>query len=492
MRTRFTGTLGAPLVATLGAMLLTGLPGLAAAQGTLVWARGMDTDSLDPHRTTTAESWMTFDLIYDSLLQFGPDGTPLDAHDVKYTVDRVFDPGNPSATQAGWGPVTELKVVDDLTVTYVLSKPFGAFLPFQAQAFAGIICDSNEELGDQFGSSAAIGSGPFMIEQWVKGDRIVLVPNPHYVNYGRPEENPGPPHLDRMVIRRMPEGQTRLAALNTGEVHIATPPIEEVQSVQESPELDLMVAQDTGQSIFFQFTISRPPFDDERARKAVAYAIDPDMAIDLVFEGLVERETCAVARGVYGNDREWCASIGYSYDPDKATELLAELGYGPDNPMEVVLMTWIDDNREKIAQVFQNQLSQVGINTTLQTMDIGTLNARVRQENEITEGPGSFNMMGWQWYDPDILYYLWHSPGAYAGYQSEELDALLDKTRTTLDPEKRLEFVRQAQEYLLTKAIQVPLYSPGWMWLYAVRNEVEGFKVGPFNRPLFNDVRVVQ
>jgi peptide/nickel transport system substrate-binding protein len=235
----------------------------------------------------------------------------------------VFDPNNPSATQAGWGPVTDLKVVDDLTVTYVLSKPFGAFLPFQAQAFAGIICDSNEELGAAFGSSAAIGSGPFMIEEWVKGDRITLLANPNYVNYGRPEENPGPPHLDRMVIRRMPEGQARLAALNTGEVHIATPPIEEVQAVRDSPELGLIVAQDTGQSIFFQFTISRPPFDDERARKAVAYAIDPELAIDLVFEGLVERETCAVARGVYGNDREWCASIGYSYDPEKAKELLA-------------------------------------------------------------------------------------------------------------------------------------------------------------------------
>jgi hypothetical protein len=55
MRRLVTGSLGAPVAATLGAMLLTALPGVAAAQGTLVWARGMDTDSLDPHRTTTAD-----------------------------------------------------------------------------------------------------------------------------------------------------------------------------------------------------------------------------------------------------------------------------------------------------------------------------------------------------------------------------------------------------------------------------------------------------
>ena len=167
---------------------------------------------------------------------------------------------------------------------------------------------------------------------------------------------------------------------------MGAPPLEEVEAVKSSPDMELITLKKTGQSIFFQFAISRPPFDDERARIAVAYAVDPDLAIDLVMEGTVQRERCPLGDGMLGNDQDFCAAKGYSHDPEKAKELLAELGYGPDNPMEVVLMTWIDDNRPKIAQVFQNQLAQVGIKARLETMDIGTLNARSKQENEITEG----------------------------------------------------------------------------------------------------------
>lgn len=260
--------------------------------------------------------------------------------------------------------------------------------------------------------------------------------------------------------------------------------------VKSSHDMTLMTAEKTGQTIFFEFTVSRPPFNDERARKAVAYAIDPDAAINLVFGDLAHREKCTVGPGVFGNDEKWCSTVSIGYNPDKSKALLKELGYGPDKPLHVIMMTWPDDNREKMAQVFQNQLQQVGIDASLQTMDIGTLNARVKQENETKTGESTFDMMGWAWYDPDILYNLWHSPGAYAGFQSKDLDSLLEKSRTTLDPAKRLQVVREVERYLISKAIQVPLYSPGWNWLYAVRKEVSGFRLDAFDRPVFTDVTV--
>lgn len=100
-------------------------------------------------------------------------------------------------------------------------------------------------------------------------------------------------------------------------------------------------------------------------------------------------------------------------------------------------------------------------------------------------------MMTWSWYDPDILYQLWHSPGAYSGYQSPELDAMLEETRTTIDPDARLEKVQAVIKYLMENAVHIGLYSPGWEWVFAVRPEVEGFKVGPFLHPNFLDVTVV-
>jgi peptide/nickel transport system substrate-binding protein len=98
--------------------------------------------------------------------------------------------------------------------------------------------------------------------------------------------------------------------------------------------------------------------------------------------------------------------------------------------------------------------------------------------------------MTWSWYDPDILYQLWHSPGAYAGYTSDELDRLLEETRTTIEPEARLEKVQAVIQYLMENAIHIGLYTPGWEWVFAVRPEVEGFKVGAFLHPMFHDVTV--
>jgi peptide/nickel transport system substrate-binding protein len=255
--------------------------------------------------------------------------------------------------------------------------------------------------------------------------------------------------------------------------------------------MELHVAENTGQNFFFEFTISRPPFDDIRARQAVAYAVDVDAAIQTAFgDDLVQREQCPISRGVFANDQSFCAQHGYEHDPDRARELLAEMGYGPDQPMEVILMTSTGDNRERMVQIFQSQLAQVGIDARLETMDIGTLNARVKQENERTTGTSTFDMMDWAWFDPDILHQLWHSPGAYSGYQSDELDSLLETTRTTIDPDDRQEAVEEAMEYLLTNAVHIPLYTPGSLWVYATRQEVQGYKIGPFNRPVFNDVRL--
>lgn len=441
-----------------------------------------------------AKSWQISEdgLEYTFQLQDGVvchDGSPFDANDVKFTVDRAFDESSPSLTKTSWGPVSGVEVVDPLTVKFTFSSRFGAFIPFLADSFSSIVCDSNT--ADTFGSSTAIGAGPFKLVRWVKGDVVELEKNPDYRNFGKPVANMGPPHLDKLIVKTVPEPQTRLAGLRTGEVHVAEPPFDDVPAIKESGELDIVVADNTGQNVFWEFTISRPPFNDIRARQAVAYATDPQMAIDIIYGGLSQREWCPIARGVFGNDQDFCKQYGYPYDPEKAKALLGELGYGPDNPLETTMFVWTGGNRHKLAEIFQSQLAQVGINVAIEIMDIGTMNARVKEQNELKEGgPGTFDMMTWSWYDPDILYALWHSPGAYSGYQTPELDAMLEETRTTIEPEARLEKVRAVIKHLMENAVHVGLYTPGWEWVFAVRPEVEGFKVGAFLHPNFNDVKM--
>jgi peptide/nickel transport system substrate-binding protein len=197
-----------------------------------------------------------------------------------------------------------------------------------------------------------------------------------------------------------------------------------------------------------------------------------------------------VSRGVFGNDQEFCDQHNQDYDPEKAKALLKEVGHGPDNPLPITMTTWTGDSREKLLQVFQNQLAQIGVKASIEVMDIGTLNARVKTENNKKEGNGVMDLMGWTWFDPDVLYLLWHSPGAYEGYTDPALDKMLDRTRTAVTEEDRLEAVRGVMKHLLENAVHVPVYTPGWLWMYAVTAKAPGFKVGPFNRPLFNDVKL--
>jgi peptide/nickel transport system substrate-binding protein len=490
--------------------------GSGAMAADIVWGRDGDIDSLDPHRATSTLSRQVWYQIYDSLLEFDDDGnvvpnlaeswevsddgteitfmlhddivchdgTPFNADDVVWTAERAIFSDNPSLTKASWGDVTAIDKVDDLTVTFTLGTPFGAFVPFLADQFTSMLCDSNAD-ADNFGTGTAVGTGPWKLDSWSKGSEIVLEANADYVNRGRPVDNPGAAKADRLVIRTMPEGQTRVAGLRTGELNVIVPPIQEVGALQDDEAVEVHVAEGTGQNMFLQFAVNRPPFDDARARRAVSHAIDKDMAIQIVYGDLVERQYCPVSRGVFGNDPEFCMQHDQDYDPEKAMELLAELGYGPDNPMEVILATWTGDNRERMLQVIQNQLKQVNIDVSIEVMDIGTLNARDTQENNKDEGPGYMDLMGWTWFDPDLLYLLWHSPGAYEGFHTPELDEILEATRTTLDPAEREEVVHDAFRILLEEAGQVPIYTPGWLWLYAVSADTPGFKIGPFNRAQF-------
>lgn len=506
--------------AAAGAAVLAGGTTGAASAKDIVWARYGDIDTLDPHRATSTLSLQVWGLVYDTLLAtdaagrpvphvaksweasedgraytFGlnegvlcHDGSALDANDVRFTVERAFDARNPSVTQSSWGPIERAVVVDPLTVRLELKTPFVALVPFLADSFSSIICDSNAG-NEGFGTTSAVGSGPWKVAGWTKGDRITLERNPTYRNFGKLPENKGAPHMDRLVITTVPEPQARLAGLKTGAIHVAEPPLDDVPAMRESKEFQVVVAENTGQNVFFEFAVHRPPFDDPRARRAVAHAVDPQAAIELVYGDLSIVERCPISRGVFGNDQDFCAAHGQAYDPEKAKALLAELGHGPDKPLPVTFVGWTGGKRDKLMEVFQAQLAEVGVEAKIEIMDIGTMNARVRQENERKDGPGSMDMMTWSWYDPDILYALWHTPGAYRGYTAPELDAMLEKTRVVADEAGRREAVQAVMAHLLTEAVHVPLYTPGWEWVFAVRPEVQGFKVAPFVYPMFNDVK---
>ncbi len=497
----------------LAAAALSALTGAASARD-IVWARYGDIDTLDPHRATSTLSLQVWSLIYDTLLATDKDGnpvpnmaqswtaneagteysfklrdgivchdgTPLDANDVKYTVDRALNADNPSVTSSSWGPITAVEVVDPLTVKFTLSSPFVALVPFLADSFSSIMCDSNADAAD-FGTGTAIGSGPWVFESWTKGDKITLKKNPDYTNFGKLAENKGAPYMDGLQITVVPEPQARLAALKTGQVDIAEPPFDDVEDIKASGELDIVVAENTGQNVFWEFAAHRPPFNDKRARLAVGHATDAAAAIGLIYGDLSLPEKCPVSRGVFGNDQEVCGHSYPSYDPEKAKALLSELGYGPDKPLETNMLVWTG------GQSSEARRSHSGPTRRGRHCCGDPDDGYRHHECACPSGKRNADWQRLHGYDDvvlvrsDILYALWHSPGAYRGYTSPELDAMLEETRVLTDPQARKAKVQEVFKYLLENGIHIPLYTPGWEWVFAVRPEVTGFHTAPFVYP---------
>ncbi|MDE5099698.1 MAG: ABC transporter substrate-binding protein, partial [Trichodesmium sp. St16_bin4-tuft] len=353
------------------------------------------------------------------------------------------------------------------------------------------ICPSAiKTYNNKFGIDGVIGTGPFQFVEWTQGEQLVLKANPNYKNYGRPVENSGTPYIKKLVIKTIPEIEARLAGINSGEIHLTEPPIAEISNLKQDSNLKLYTAKNTGQIVFLEFVTSRAPFNKKKARQAIAYGIDVKKATEEVLANLAKPTECPIVNVMFPNDGKLCSEFSIKPDPEKAKTLLKELGYSKDKPLEVTLLTWKGGNREKILEKFQTQLKVVGIKANLETMDIGSLNARIKQENSQAEGRGVIDMMGWSWYDADFLYKLWHSPGWMGGYHSDELDKLLTEMRTATNSKKQQEKVVEVQKYLLNNAVMVPLYSPGWMWNYVSSLNVEGFNIGAFNRPLFNDIKL--
>ena len=380
------------------------------------------------------------------------DGEPFTAEDVKFTLERVaYDTSLQDHGQ--YRQIREVEIVGPFEIIIHTHDPEPVLLSRLSRIGSSILPKHYiEEIGwDAIGDAPPIGTGPFKFVEWRRDDRLVLEA---FDDHWR-----GRPVWDRLVHRTIPEDSTRVAELITGGVHIATnvPPqdrarVEAAGDVRiepwPTPRVMLYIMNTEGEGT-----------SDKRVRMAIDYAIDNQLMIDALFDGLGAPVRGRVSPGITAAPMHLWNT--YVYDPERAVELLAEAGYGPG---ELTIHIQGPAGRypldSEIIELTSVMLEAVGINTTLEILEWSAYLTRVwRQENVVDHMAliGLGNSLG----DAALAYTSARCGDTYAmmhNWCEPEFDEVYAQALVELDPERRAELFTEIYEWIAEERVYVHLF----------------------------------
>jgi len=412
------------------------------------------------------------------------DGSPVRPEDVKYSIERVLDPDVGASRRTAYTYIRDVVVTGPASLEIHTATPNPDLLEDFADGSVDVVPEAFvREVGTEFGTTPAtiMGSGPYRLVEWTRGERAVLEPHEGY-HLGRP-------NLDRIVYRFVPESFARVAALRTGEGHIANRvPPEEVEGLRNAAGVEVLEIP-SAQLVSYELNAAVGPLSDVRVRRALNMSIDRQAIIDAVMDGLADPASSPT--GPVGGRVEF---EPFPYDPDEAMRLMAEAGY-PDG-FDLVLHTsngrYLKD--QEAAEAIQAYLSTVGINARVEVQEWAVLTS-LWGEDPFTH-PKQAWIVGRS--APNLIFNLrrlYHtdatlSPTAqtWTGYENETVDRLLDEAAETIDASRRQELLAETQAVLWEDA---PFF---YLWsvrlVVGTRDNVEGLIVTPRERLLLNFVDI--
>ena len=387
-----------------------------------------------------AERWHTADnKNYTFFLKKGVrfhNGRELKAADVKYCFERALNPETKHPYAKDYEAVGDIIVKDDYTVTFALKTVNANFLQNVARAGASIY---PRETVDTM-KSHPVGTGPFRFEEWVRGDRVVLVKNGDYHVKGLPK-------LDRVTFRFITDPNAVLAALKAGDIDVSLFGLgpEHVQSLLKDARYQV-ISGDTTNDVILSMNNSRKPYNDVRVRRAVTYGINkPDVLKGAMFGmGKILGSNVDPLNPYYVD-----MSKAMSYDPAKAKKLLAEAGY-PNGFDTVLKVTPQYEYTVRSGQVIADNLKKSGVNVKIEQIEWSQWLSRVFREADF-----DLSIIGHAeaW---DIKNYA--NPKYYFRYDSQKFQSLFSKSEVTVDDKARREVYAEMQKVLVEEAPVVWLF----------------------------------
>ena len=387
-----------------------------------------------------AERWHTADnRNYTFFLKKGVrfhNGRELKAADVKYVFDRAMNPETKHPYAKDYEAIGDIIVKDDSTITFALKSVNASFL--QNIARAGSVIYPRETVETM--KSTPVGTGPFRFEEWVRGDRIVLVRNADYHVKGLPK-------LDRVTYRFITDPNAVLAALKAGDVDVSLFGLgpEHVQDVQKDSRFAVIVG-DTTNDVILAMNNSRKPYTDVRVRRAMTHGINKSDVLKGAMFGMGKILGSNVdPLNPYYVDM----ANAMPYDPAKAKKLLAEAGYpnGFDTVLKVSPQYYYT---VRSGEVSADSLKKIGVNVKIEQIEWGQWLSRVFREADY-----DLTIIGHAeaW---DIKNYA--NPKYYFRYDSAKFQDLFAKSEATVDERARRDVYAQMQKLMVDDAPVVWLF----------------------------------
>jgi len=391
------------------------------------------------------------------------DGSTFDANAAVWNFDKILKEDAPQfdRRQAAQGrsripSVKSYRALDPSTLEIVTTQP-DALLPF---AIAWIVMSSPaqwETTGKDWEKfiKAPSGTGPWKMDKYQPRERLELVRNADYWDRGRV------PKSERLVLLPMPEGNTRVAALRSGQVDwIEAPPPDTVASLKQAG-MQIVTNVYPHNWPWHLSRVEGSPWNDIRVRKAANLAIDRE-GMKAALGGLM-----VPAKGMVPPTSTWFGTPKFDvkYDPAAAKALLAEAGYSTAKPLEVKAIISPSGSGQMqpltMNEIIQQNLGEIGIKVTFEVMEWNVLLASWRAGVKDPSSRGAHSTNSSYFSQDPFTALIRHLDSSlmppkgtnWGYYQDAELDKLFQAIRSTFDPAMQTQAIQRAHEKIVDDAL---------------------------------------
>jgi peptide/nickel transport system substrate-binding protein len=485
---------------------------LGTSGGSFTFARAVDSDNLDPVTQDGNINIWVFMNIYDQLIRVSDDGltlqpmlaekwdispdnltytfhlrqgvkfsdgTPLKASDVVYSLKRAKETAN-SPWSFTYEPVKDIAAPNDATVVITLNQVWAPFLADIAMFNSSIISEAfAKKIGEDKLVEQTMGTGPYMLGEWKKGEYILLKKNPNYWEKGLPL-------LDQVKIAVVPDDNSRILQLQGGDIDgMYDVPLSRVPDLKKDAKLQVGLYTSTYNN-FIVLNTRTGLLSDVKVRQALNYATDKQSLINVVNFGVGEISNSFMPNGaLYWNKDQ----KGYPFDLDKAKQLIKESG-SPNGGTVSIMVRAGGATALQLATVLKDMWSKIGI-----TLDIQQLEATIATGNYRAN---KFEMYASGWtndiIDPDELVSYAILPeqtqNYHTGWTNQQAIDAAKQARATLDSATRQKLYYQVQDLHMQDAPFIYLYT--LPYVDVLKKQVQGFIHHPMGQWYFTRTSITK